>query len=373
MPEPQPSDAIVIGGGLVGAAIGYGLARQGLKVTLLDEGDVALRAARGNFGLVWVQSKGPGVPEYQHWTRLSSDRWPGLAAELRETTGVDCAHERRGGFAICLTEDELEQRRQMLEVLRRQAGAVEFEYEILDHGALARRVPLIGPEVVGASYTPYDGAVHPLYLLRALHAGLLRHGARYEPNARVNAVHAAPHDFRIEARGTAHAAPRLVLAAGLGSRELAPLAGLHAPLRPVRGQILATERVAPAIPLTQKIRQMSEGALLIGDSFEEAGYDDSTAPQVLSALAARAVRTFPFLREVQLVRSWAALRVMSPDGLPIYEQSARFPGAFLASCHSGVTLAAAHAYPYAEAVARGALPDELARFASRRFDVPKAA
>jgi len=118
---------------------------------------------------------------------------------------------------------------------------------------------------------------------------------------------------------------------------------------------------------------MSEGALLIGDSFEEAGYDDSTAPQVLSALAARAVRTFPFLREVQLVRSWAALRVMSPDGLPIYEQSARFPGAFLASCHSGVTLAAAHAYPYAEAVARGALPDELARFASRRFDVPKAA
>jgi hydrogen cyanide synthase HcnC len=163
MREPQPSDAIVIGGGLVGAAIGYGLARQGLKVALLDEGDVALRAARGNFGLVWVQSKGPGVPEYQHWTRLSSDRWPGLAAELRETTGVDCAHERHGGFAICLTEDELEQRRQMLEVLRRQAGAVEFEYEILDHDLTAAAAVLIGNGITRT--TPVSGSPRAPYCM----------------------------------------------------------------------------------------------------------------------------------------------------------------------------------------------------------------
>ena len=67
----QRYDAIVVGGGLVGSAIAYGLVRAGLKVTLLDEGDVALRAARGNFGLVWVQSKGDGAPDYQRWTRRS--------------------------------------------------------------------------------------------------------------------------------------------------------------------------------------------------------------------------------------------------------------------------------------------------------------
>ena len=69
----QRFDAIVIGGGLVGSAIAYGLAREGLKPALIDEGDVAFRASRGNFGLVWVQSKGLGAPHYQRWTRLSSD------------------------------------------------------------------------------------------------------------------------------------------------------------------------------------------------------------------------------------------------------------------------------------------------------------
>ncbi len=56
-------DAIVIGGGLVGAAIAHGLqCGAGLATALLDEGDVAYRASRGNFGLVWVQSKGLGAP-----------------------------------------------------------------------------------------------------------------------------------------------------------------------------------------------------------------------------------------------------------------------------------------------------------------------
>ena len=71
-------DAIVIGGGLVGGAIGFELARRGLKVALLDEGDTAFRAARGNFGLVWVQKQGVGVPEYRRWSRLSSNSGPRL-------------------------------------------------------------------------------------------------------------------------------------------------------------------------------------------------------------------------------------------------------------------------------------------------------
>jgi len=65
--------------------------------------------------------------------------------------------------------------------------------------------------------------------------------------------------------------------------------------------------------------------------------------------------------------------VMAPDGLPIYEQSGDFPGAFVATCHSGVTLAATHAMRYAKFVADGALPAELARFTNKRFDVQNAA
>jgi glycine/D-amino acid oxidase-like deaminating enzyme len=63
----------------------------------------------------------------------------------------------------------------------------------------------------------------------------------------------------------------------------------------------------------------------------------------LSGLAAEAVAAYPVLARAQLVRSWGALRVLSPDGLPIYQQSHAMPGAYLVTCHSGITLAAAHA------------------------------
>ena len=78
---------------------------------------------------------------------------------------------------------------------------------------------------------------------------------------------------------------------------------------------------------------------------------------------------FPFLRDVRVVRAWAALRVMSPDGFPIYAQSRMNPGAFLATCHSGVTLAAAHALDLAAAIRTGALGAEYRPFAMERFDV----
>ena len=300
-------DAIVIGGGLVGAAIAYGLGREGLRVVMLDEGDSAYRAARGNFGLVWVQSKGAGVPEYQSWTRLSSDCWATLAHTLAEETGVDCRHERNGGYAICLSDEEFAERRRILEQLHLQAGETRFEYDILDRAELRRRIPAIGPDAVGGAYTRYDGAANPLYLLRALHAAVIRAGGHYAPNSRVTTLKAAPHAFTVNAGDAVYVAPRLVLAAGLGNEALGAMVGLNVPVRPVRGQILATERVAPAIPLTHHIRQMPEGGLLIGDSYEEAGLDDFTTTPVMRTLAARAARVFPFLCDVRLVRTWAAL------------------------------------------------------------------
>jgi glycine/D-amino acid oxidase-like deaminating enzyme len=112
---------------------------------------------------------------------------------------------------------------------------------------------------------------------------------------------------------------------------------------------------------------------MLGDSQEDVGFDTSQKSVVMQMIARRAVLSFPWLRDLQIVRAWAALRVMPPDGLPIYDQSERFPGAFTANCHSGVTLAAAHANLYAPMVAAGALDPALDLFSARRFDVPAAA
>jgi hydrogen cyanide synthase HcnC len=364
----------VIGGGLVGSAIAYGLVRAGLRTALLDEGDVAFRASRGNFGLVWVQSKGDGAPHYQRWTRSSADEWPALAAELLERTGISVGHERPGGVHLCLDEAEFEERQARMARMQAEAGNFGFDYRMLDHHELADMLPGLGPSVIGASWTPYDGHANSLNLLYALHKGFVEKGGRYIPNTTVGNAEVAPGDFRIPIADGEIGAPKVVLAAGLGNASLAPLFGLSAPVRPQRGQILVTERAQRVLPLpTTTIRQTIEGGIMLGDSQEDVGFDTSQKPEVMKTIARLAVLSFPWLRDLQIVRAWAALRVMPPDGLPIYGQSERFPGAFTANCHSGVTLAGAHANLFAPMVAAGELDPALDLFSARRFDVPAAA
>jgi glycine/D-amino acid oxidase-like deaminating enzyme len=83
---------------------------------------------------------------------------------------------------------------------------------------------------------------------------------------------------------------------------------------------------------------------------------------------------FPLLGRLNVVRMWAGVRVMTADGFPIYDQSESCPGAFVACCHSGVTLAANHALTLAPMIAAGQLDaDVVGPFSARRFHVPKAA
>src|SRR5947209_6380721 len=367
-------DAIVIGGGLVGSAIAYSLARPGLDCAIVDEGDIAFRASRGNFGLVWVQSTGLGAPHYQRWSRLSSEEWPGLAAELRERTGIDVGHERNGGIQLCLSEEEFDKRRAMMEQMRTEAGNFGFEYRMIEHRELAEMLPGLGAAVVGGSWTPYDGHAGSLALFHALHKGFLGKRGTYLPNCPVTEASAEPGDFRLSFGGEEIGAPKIVLAAGLGNAELAPRFGLSAPVRPQRGQILVTERTSRIWPSPLgSPRQTQEGTIMLGSSEEDVGFDTGQRPEIMRNIARRAVLSFPWIAELQVVRAWAALRVMPPDGLPIYDESDEFLGAFTANCHSGVTLAGAHANAFAPMVAAGALDPVMALFSAKRFDVSAAA
>ena len=107
-PRRTEFDLAVVGGGLVGMAIAYGLACPGRRIVVLDEDDRAFRASRGNFALVWLQGKGVGMPEYARWTRRSVELWRRFADDLRLETGIDVALEQRGGFHLALTDEALE-------------------------------------------------------------------------------------------------------------------------------------------------------------------------------------------------------------------------------------------------------------------------
>lgn len=354
-------DLIVVGGGLVGGAIAWGAQATGASVVLLDEGDIAYRAARGNFGLVWVQSKGAGMPHYAQWTRQSAALWPDLAVRLLETTGTDTALQQPGGLAFCLSDDEFEQRASLIRRMHNESG--DIGTRMLSRQEVRDMVPGLGDAVTGASFCPADGHASPLHLLKALHLDL-----DYRPNSKVNHIDAKPNHFSVQTGADAYVAPRIVIAAGLGSTELAPMVGLHMPVSPLQGQIIVTERMRPLIDYpTHLLRQTAEGTVMLGDSQEDVGFDTTTKIAVLKRIADRNTRIFPALKDASIIRMWAALRVMSPDGFPIYEQSARFPGAFAASCHSGVTLAGAHALALAPAILDGNLPEDLVAFASTRF------
>jgi glycine/D-amino acid oxidase-like deaminating enzyme len=367
-------DVAVIGGGLVGAAIAFGLRRLGPRLVVLDEGDAALRASRGNFGLIWVQGKGHGLPAYGSWTQRSAREWPQLAAELRAESGIDVALAQRGGLHVCLSAAELDRRVARLRGVVDQPGFERYDVEVLDRAGVLRRLPEAGPDVVGGTWTALDGHCNPLKLLRALHGALDRAGCAYRPQHAVKRIVPRDGHFALETASGKLEAERVVLAAGLGNAALAPMVGLAAPVRPNKGQVLVLERVRPFLPFPiETIRQTDEGTVLIGDAQQDKGFDESLGIDVLATMAARAVRVFPFLRDVRVNRAWAALRVMSPDGYPIYAQSKAAPGAFVATCHSGVTLAAVHAFALAPAIATGALPASLEPFGAERFDVQKAA
>ena len=184
-------DVAVVGGGLLGSAIAWGLGRLGKKVVVLDEGDIAKRASRANFALVWVQSKGLGMPAYTGWTMRASEAWGKLAAELKDQTGLDVALQQNGGFHLTLGEDEFAQRSQLVTRMHNQVGAADYKMEMLSASEVRKMLPLIGPEVSGGSFCPLDGHVNSLRTFRAFHTGLKLFGVDYFPGRPVSAIAAA--------------------------------------------------------------------------------------------------------------------------------------------------------------------------------------
>ena len=264
-------EVAVIGAGVVGASIAFGLSLLGQKVVVLDEGDDAPRPSRGNFALVWIQGKGLGNPQYSVWSQQSSDSWGTLATLLRsETTGIDVAFDRRGGFMPAMSEDELgrlaaQHRSRVLA----QPGMPQYQFggtSTMQRWRV-RVLPHIGPDVAGATYCPLDGHVNSLRLFRALHESMRSAGVEFRPLHRVEDISRQQGEFNLRTEKGMIRAGKVVLAAGHANTKLAPMVGLNAPIRPQRGQIIVTERVAPFLhhPILT-LRQTDEGTVMIGDS-----------------------------------------------------------------------------------------------------------
>lgn len=241
---------------------------------------------------------------------------------------------------------------------------------------MLKEEPLIGPDVVGALYGKEDGHVNPLNLLKAYTIAIRKLGGEIVTGVTVSDIQqGADGEFTAVAEdGRIFEGKRLLLSAGLGAAALGPKLGFVAPIKPQKGQVLITEKLAPLLPRPSGlIRQVDEGGIQIGDSKEWAGLDDADTLGVTAAIAERAMAIYPFLADVQVVRSWGALRIVTDDGLPIYQQSRTHPGAYLITCHSGITLAAAHSYLMPKWLENADTAPDLELFSEDRFNVSSPA
>ncbi|MEG2005375.1 MAG: FAD-dependent oxidoreductase, partial [Bilophila sp.] len=309
--KPTEHDIIIAGGGISGAALGYGLAGKGRKVTLLDAPTATNKASRTNVGLIWCQSKFLHLPDYAKWGFLSSRLYPALTKELEELSGEHIPVSYTGGLIPVLDEADYQKRGGYIADLRNALG--EYRGNMIDRAELEKKLPKItfGSDVVGAAWCEDDGVIDPLALLRAYHVALARVGVRFLRDTLIYDVKPIPGGYRVFTSKGPMDCERLVLAAGLANRRFVQFAMPTLPVYPDKAQVLLVERLPMVMPIpVLGVTQTFGGTIIIGFRHEKAGHDLNVVPSAVATEGQWALRVWPELGKRRLIRAWSGLRVM---------------------------------------------------------------
>jgi glycine oxidase len=335
-------DVLVVGGGIVGAAVARALAAAGHRVEIVDSGAEPGIATQASAGMLAPLVETHEKDAFLGLTVRGRDLYSELAPVLRDESGVDVGLWLDGVLRLAFTEAEEAQGRGAV-AWHRQQG---LNSEWLSAGELRDRCPGLSPEVRGALLAPEDGALDPLATLEALLVSAARHGTRLvrgEPVIGLDTEEGRVTGVRT--RGGRRSAGAVVIAAGAWSGRIG---GLPRPLsvEPVRGQMLAYPWPAdepPAIVFGRGgyvVRRGDEA--LVGSTMEFAGFDSATTDAGRAQLEATAAGLYPALATAGATRTWTGLRPCTPDGYPIIGPDADRPNLWYATghCRNGVLLAA---------------------------------
>jgi glycine/D-amino acid oxidase-like deaminating enzyme len=244
---------------------------------------------------------------------------------------------------------------------------------MLDRTEFAALIPKmqLGEEVSGAMYSAEQGHVNPLPLLAAMRCAFQRKGGEYFGGCSVSAVEPKG-DGSVTVKTSAgdYQCEKLVIAAGHGSSRL--LANLSTKLNiyPQRGQLIVTERVKRVLPFPiLSVRQTMDGSFMIGLSTEDTAHDAHVTVEAMKNQATNAIRLFPELAKINWVRGWGAVRVMTSDGAPIYDQLPEHKNIYFLAGHSAVSLAPLIANQIASWVLGKEEAPQISHFSNGRFNV----
>lgn len=347
---PQRPRVAVIGTGIIGASIAFHLSQRPVQLTVIDQNEPGSGASSHSFA--WINaSAGKEPAAYHDLNRRAVDMWDRFARRLQADVGLRWGGELRWAT----TADEAEELREAVSVLQQRGHnsrlLTEAECYQVEPGLR------LGRFVLGA-FSPNDGQVEPARVIHACLQHVQARGGAVQTQTTVTG-------FRVEkqeneaSRVTAVQTDKgempcdlVVLAAGLGTTQLAELLGIHLPQQESPGVVVRTDPQpvlfhtlavlnAPAPNAAQPaihICQRTDGTVVIGEGSQERLASDASQHHA-DALLARAKQDLPALAGARAIPVPVGYRPMPLDGYPVLGFSQAVPNVYLAVMHSGVTLA----------------------------------
>ncbi len=336
MPQDFETQVAVIGAGVIGCSIAYHLANRGASVTVIDSNGIGTGTSSATLGLVWVQRKEPA--EYMELNLFSSK----LHVELVSTYDEDVELNQPGGLSTYI--DEASDLKQLAITERLNAASPKHKTQILSPAQAHQLEPDLSLNIVGALYSPHDGEINPIRLVFNLARNAKKMGAKFFTHCSVNQI--LCNDTGVVGLDTTVGIVRasaIVVAAGLDTSRLVKSLGINLPMVFERGQILITEPLRRVLVYPTGIsRQTARGNILLGTTYEDNCVERLTTAEGAYTIALNSIHRYPVLKEAQIIRQFAGIRPLPKDGLPYLGAVTRIPGLFVATSHSGITLAPAH-------------------------------
>ncbi|MEW6552960.1 MAG: FAD-dependent oxidoreductase [Actinomycetota bacterium] len=355
MADVLSSEVVVIGGGVIGAATAYFLCKEGAEVMIVEADDLSSGASGACDGFVSLQTKQLGG--HLEMARESSQLFPSIVEELE----VDIEYNRCGGLMLARTAEQLKE----LKARAKKLKAAGLDVETLSPSELKERLPDVDKNVKGASFCAEDSQVNPYKLTLGLAQRAQEMGATILKGCKVENIVVTNNRVREvdTSLGSIHSR-RVVCAAGTGSNQIGKMIIVDIPILPQRGQILVTEsrdrlldhivsgaeylgtkaNLAEFMPEDEEAQklglgftaeQTASGNILIGSTREFAGFDNNTTPDAINAIARNAIEFLPWIKDLDVIRSFAGLRPCSPDGMPILGTVKGVKGFYIATGHAG--------------------------------------